>query len=277
MHESAPFDEIGVWSEVKLDIVRKYASAYSSILAKQPYLHHVYIDAFAGAGVHVSRTSGEFVLGSPLNALIVEPPFKEYYFIDLDAQKTEALRSAIEGRSNVHLYEGDCNHLLIEQVFPNIRREQYRRGLCLLDPYGLHLRWEVIAAAGEMKSVEIFLNFPIMDMNRNVLRRDPDRIEPEQAARMDAFWGDRSWREAAYSTTPHLFGSEEIKESNETIAAAFQRRLKEVAGFKHVLDPMPMRNCTGGVVYYLFFASQNPVAQKMVTDIFNKYRNRGVR
>ena len=27
------FDEIGYWSEVKLDIVRKYAAAYSKILA----------------------------------------------------------------------------------------------------------------------------------------------------------------------------------------------------------------------------------------------------
>ncbi len=29
------FDEIGYWSEVKLDIVKKYAKAYSTIVAKQ--------------------------------------------------------------------------------------------------------------------------------------------------------------------------------------------------------------------------------------------------
>jgi len=29
------FDEIGYWSEVKLDIVREYATAYSVILNKQ--------------------------------------------------------------------------------------------------------------------------------------------------------------------------------------------------------------------------------------------------
>ena len=34
---------------------------------------HVYIDAFAGSGQHVSRATGEFVPGSPLNALAVEP------------------------------------------------------------------------------------------------------------------------------------------------------------------------------------------------------------
>lgn len=29
------FDEIGYWSEIKLDIVRDYAQAYSTIMAKQ--------------------------------------------------------------------------------------------------------------------------------------------------------------------------------------------------------------------------------------------------
>ena len=44
----------------------------------------------------------------------------------------------------------------------------------MLDPYGLHLDWEVIETAGKMRSIEIFLNFPIMDMNRNALWRNPD-------------------------------------------------------------------------------------------------------
>ena len=52
------FDTIGVWSQLKLEIVRQYAQAYSTILAKQPRLTHVYIDAFAGAGLHrLKRTN----------------------------------------------------------------------------------------------------------------------------------------------------------------------------------------------------------------------------
>jgi three-Cys-motif partner protein len=56
------FDEIGPWSEIKLDIIRDYAAAYSRVLSAQtnPPLHHVYVDAFAGAGVHVSKATGEF-------------------------------------------------------------------------------------------------------------------------------------------------------------------------------------------------------------------------
>ena len=152
------FDTINYWSEVKLDIVKEYAQAYSTILSsqKEPSLYHIYVDAFAGAGVNISKTTGEFVLGSPLNALLVDPPFREYYFIDLNGGKANSLRSLTANHSNVHVYEGNCNELLLSEVFPRAEYKFYRRALCLLDPYGLHLNWEVILTAGQMKSVEIF-------------------------------------------------------------------------------------------------------------------------
>ena len=131
------FDEIGYWSEVKLDIVRDYASAYSAIIAAQrnPNLHHVYIDAFAGAGVHISRKTGEFVTGSPLNALNVKPPFRTHYLIDIEQDKIASLRALVGHRPDVQLLSGGCNSLLLERVFPEVEFRDFRRGLCLLDPY----------------------------------------------------------------------------------------------------------------------------------------------
>lgn len=272
------YDEIGYWSEIKLDIVREYAGTYSRILNAQqkPRLDHVYIDAFAGAGIHISKRTGEFIAGSPQNALLLTPPFKEYHLIDLDSRKVDSLKTVVEQHPgmNVHIHEGDCNDILLREVFPRAKYENYRRALCLLDPYGLHLNWEVMYTAGQMKSIEFFLNFPVADMNRNVLWRDPERVDPQQAARMTAFWGDESWRQAAYSTEGNLFGWEE-KTDNDSVAEAFRIRLKNEAGFKYVPEPVPMRNNNGAIVYYLFFASQNPVAKSIVTHIFNKYRNRG--
>jgi three-Cys-motif partner protein len=93
---------------------------------------------------------------------------------------------------------------------------------------------------------------------------------------MNTFWGDDSWRQAAYQTEYNLLSFEE-KTDNDTLAQAFRERLKTMAGFDYVPDPIPMRNSTGAVVYYLFFASRKPVAAGIVTDIFNKYRGKGVR
>jgi three-Cys-motif partner protein len=208
-----------------------------------------------------------------LNALSIEPPFKEFFLIDLEPRKTGRLRDVIGERKNVHIVEGDCNRLLLETVFPTIRYEKYRRALCLLDPYGLHLNWEVIQTAGRSRAIEIFLNFPVADINRNVLWNDPAKVSEKQAARMSAFWGDESWKTSAYSSEGELFGHLH-KQPNETIAKAFGDRLAKVAGFKFVPDPLPMRNSNNAVVYYLYFASPNKTGDKIVRHIFDKFRDR---
>ena len=94
---------MGEWSELKLQIIKEYAAAYSRILAAQKAarLEHLYIDAFAGAGTHISRTTGAKIPGSPLIALEIKPPFREYHFIDLDREKTAELRRLTKGRTNV--------------------------------------------------------------------------------------------------------------------------------------------------------------------------------
>jgi len=279
MPENPRYDEIGYWSEIKLDIIRDYAAAYSRILSSQarPKFYHIYIDAFAGAGKHISKITGDFVLGSPANALFVEPPFREYHFIDLDEQKTQALEDLAGTRPDVHIYHGDCNKVMINEVLPNIKYESYRRALCILDPYGLHLDWTVIFKAGNLRTVDIFLNFPVADINRNVLRRNPKEVSLEQVERMNRFWGDDSWETEAYKPSKQmsLFGDvEDVKVSNEAIAEAFRKRLKTVAGFQHVPKPIAMRNTKNAIVYYLFFASHKPVAANIVGDIFKKYADR---
>jgi three-Cys-motif partner protein len=278
MRDNLQFDEIGYWSEVKLEIQKEYAAAYSTILSgqKSPSLYHVYIDAFAGAGIHLTKVSQEFVLGSPLNALSVQPPFREYHLVDIKPEKVENLRTLIGSRTDVTLYQGDCNTILLEKIFPKVQCKDFRRGLCVLDPYGLDLSWVVIYKAGKMRTLDIFLNFPVADMNRNVLWRNPDNVDDTQKERMNFFWGDDSWRRAAYRTDSTFFGEPE-KQSNDDIAEAFRKRLKEVAGFARVPRPIPMRNSKGAIVYYLFFASQKNVAEGIVLDIFKKYEDRGAR
>ena len=163
---------------------------------------------------------------------------------------------------------------MTQRIFPQIRYNQYRRGLCILDPYGLDLEWKVIETAGNMRTLDIFINFPVQDMNRNVLWRSPEGVTPTQIARMNSFWGDESWRDCAYQTTRNFFGFPE-KESNEVIAECFRKRLEKTAGFPRVPPPLPMRNSKGAVVYYLFFASQKGTAETIVHQIFEKFRDRG--
>jgi three-Cys-motif partner protein len=266
-------DEVGDWSELKLEILKKYASAYTRIL-RSKRLHPIYIDGFAGAGQHVWKRTKQLIPGSPLNALNVEPPFEEFYLVDLMRERIENLKELTAGKKNVHIFNADANTVLLSEVFPKIKYETFRRALCVLDPYKLTLHWEVIKAAAALGTIEIFINFPVMDINRNVLRRRQESASEDDVKRMTLAWGDESWRDAAYRTDTTLFNEPE-KQTNEALAAAFQQRLRTVAGFKYVPDPAPMRNSKGAVVYYLYFAAHQPAADNIVTGILNNYRKQG--
>ena len=272
------YDEIGIWSEVKLAIIKEYASAYATIMEAQRRerirsLRWIYIDAYAGPGYHLSKTSGELVEGSPLIALNTDPPFHEYHFIDTDSRRARQLRELAGERADVFIYSEDCNKVLLREVFPRASYGDYRRTLCLPDPYNINLTWEVIEAAGKARSIEIFMNLMIMDINRNALRRNPDKSLQSKMDQLTRLWGDESWKEAGYATDINLFNEPE-KVSNEEFAEAFRQRLENKAGFKYVLTPMPMKTKSNSTIYYLYFASQKPAAAHIVSDIFAKYRKK---
>ncbi|OPY74713.1 MAG: hypothetical protein A4E65_03767 [Syntrophorhabdus sp. PtaU1.Bin153] len=275
--ETMKYDEIGEWSEIKLDILKEYAGAYTAILSKKSWCKgYIYIDAFAGPGQHIRKTTGEFVTGSPLNALSVRPSFTEYHYIDLDGEKVEELRKIADNRAGVHVYHGDCNEKLTQDILPRLTYDTYKRALCFLDPYGLHLEWKTVKLAGSLKTVDIFLNFPIMDINRNVLFADLGKAKREDVERMNAFWGDDGWQQILYREQSGLFGGTHLVkvEGFERLALEYRKRLKTIAGFKFVPEPVLMRNAKNGPLYYLFFASPQRVAEKIISDIFKKYRKR---
>jgi three-Cys-motif partner protein len=187
------------------------------------------------------------------------------------SEKIDYLRTTIGDRKDVWCFVGDANEKLLNDVLPKIKYTDFKRGLCVLDPYGLHLDWKVIHAAGQARSIEIFLNFPVADMNRNVFWRNVKGVDERDIDRMNLYWGDDSWRNVAYTTDTNLFGFPE-RTDNETIAAAFKDRLAKEAGFQFVPEPLPMKNDQGAVVYYLYFASHNAAGSRIATDIFKKYR-----
>jgi len=268
------FDEIGGWSELKLELVEKYGAAYTRAFANTK-LKKFYVDSFSGGGVHLSKTTGAMVEGSPVRALKIAPPFDHYHFIDMDADKTAHLQKLCGDRQDVTIHTGDASAYLTQTLLPAIKYENYNRALCLFDPYGLHFEWQAVRLAGQSRAIDMFLNFPVMDMNRNAIWRTPERVPPDGIERMTRFWGDESWKQAAYAEHPqgNLFGERNmLKQPNDAIVAAFRGRLKSVAGFEYVPEPLPMKNSNRAVVYYLFFASQKPVAKTIIEAIFAKHR-----
>ncbi|MBF0555828.1 MAG: three-Cys-motif partner protein TcmP [Nitrospirae bacterium] len=274
-------DKIGVWSVIKHEIISEYLSAYCRILhsklvtvnKKEWCKGYEYIDAFSGDGLHLDKRSGEVLEGSPLRALKIEPSFTKYHFIDLDSKKIDDLKKRTRENPSIRLYKGDCNKILIDEIFPDLTYDSFKRAVCILDPYGLHLNWNMIKKAAEMNTIDVFVNFPVMDINRNIMRAKSSKIKSEDNERMLAFWGDESWKDITFESKTDLFGYEYEEKIGDykKLADEYRKRLKSVAGFKYVVKPIKMTNKNNGPLYYLYFASQHGVAIDIVRDIFKKY------
>src|SRR5262249_30313657 len=101
-------DQLGEWSQIKHEILDKYAHAYTTIVTQQPAIKTVlYIDAYAGSGFGVDRETGEKLRGSALRAMAVEPPFHELHFVEQDGDKAAILQRATSEDRRVTVHRGD--------------------------------------------------------------------------------------------------------------------------------------------------------------------------
>jgi len=269
------FDVIGPWSIDKLSRLRKYLPPYTKILKKQPWCKGVhYIDGFAGPGTAIDRETRKFVAGSPLVAIKTEPPFDRVIFVEKSSMRIQRLKELSRefGARRIEICEGDCNQVLISNVFPSIG--SYERAFLLLDPYGLHVEWSTIETAAKAHTIEALVNFPLHDISRNVIARRAELIDEMQAARLDAFCGDGKWREVVYRESQQLglFGREYEKCDRiaEVLSAYFrEERLQTI--FSHVSDYIIMRNKKNAPLYSLIWAGHNETACKIMNAVLHKH------
>jgi len=273
-------DSIGPWSEDKLALLRKYLEAYTTIMQGQRWCRngYHYVDAFAGTGKPRARDEERYIDGSPRVALTIRYPFHSYTFIEKTpwrVQQLEKLKDEFPDR-DVRIREGDCNDIIKTEIVSNIRYERFNRGLIFLDPFSMDVEWPTIQEIAGTRALEIFLNFPVMALNRTVLPNDPNALTEAQIRRMNNFWGSTEWRGDIYQQVSTLFGTVEMKMQPTTgkrLGRLFTRRLREV--FRHVTEPLVMTNSRNAPLYCLIFAGHNVTGARIVREIFQRYQRLG--
>ncbi len=273
-------DIIGPWSEDKLQLLRKYLHAYTIIMRGQKWCRngYHYVDAFAGTGKPRARDEKRYIDGSPRVALTIQHPFHSYTFIEKTPWRVKRLEDLVDEfpDRSIRIHDGDCNHIITTEIAPRIRYERFNRGLIFLDPFGMNTEWFTIEQIAQTRALEIFINFPVMALNRTVLPNDPNALTEAQIERMNRFWGSTEWRGNIYVQVPTLFGPVEMKIHTTTgrrLGQLFKKRLKEV--FPYVTDPLVMTNSKNAPLYCLIFAGHNPTGAKIIRDIFQRYERLG--
>jgi three-Cys-motif partner protein len=271
-------DTIGRWSLEKLDLLRKYLQAYVTVLKKQGFIKgYEYIDGFAGTGRPKARDEQRYVEGSPRVALGLSTPFTRYHFIEISdwrIKKIEAMKRDFPDRE-IEIYQGDCNEMLCGRIIPSLSYSSYKRAIAFLDPFGMSLEWDTLKTIASTKTIEVFVNFPVMDINRNVRRKDESRIPEESRERMDRFWGP-GWEGEIFEVQRDLFDEEKTvlkPQSAKDLGYRYQRRLLEI--FKYCTIPVVLRNSINAPLYCLIFAGHNETGKNIAEDIFGKFERMG--
>jgi three-Cys-motif partner protein len=264
------------WTKDKLALLARYLSAYSRIMSKQKTTwlrKYSYIDAFASLGMYLDRDTRDLVNGSPLVALECEPPFDEYWFIELAADRLEYLKSIVPNlktSDRCRFIQGDANNVLSQRLCREITRHTYQRGLIFLDPYGLQVEWQTICSLSEAKAFDVFFNFPIMGVNRILDRRH--RPPRPRLNLLERVMGETSWIDRLYLSQVDLFGEEHSRRERITAEALAKMCIGNIGQlFEYVSTPVIMRNSSNAPLYALFLASHNQTAVKITNDIFKRY------
>jgi three-Cys-motif partner protein len=256
-------------TEAKLATVEKYLRAFTTALAGKFTL--VYVDAFAGSGASVPKSdkqqirlieTDDIVDGSTRRALRVSPSFDQFIFIEKLGKNLKSLQGLKDEfpdkKGQIQIMQGDANTEL--QNFDARLNKRDARAVVFVDPFGLSLDWETIAALGRTERVDLWYLVPSGGMSRQIKL---DGTELESAQLLDKVLGTPDWRDRIIETkvSTDLFG--EAMSSTSKIGGAMeltafvQERLAGV--FKGGVSEKALPLGRGGrLEFSLIFACANP-------------------
>lgn len=280
----------GNWTEEKLERVRKYLTAYTTALKKQPF-KLAYIDAFAGTGYRnlalpeattelmfpelAEEDTQRFLQGSARIALRTEPRFSKYIFIEKEGKhiaELEKLKTEFPHLAgDITIENAEANSYLKKLSAKDWKN---RRAVLFLDPYGMQVAWETLHLLAKTKAIDVWILFPLGVAINRLLKRDGN-INTTVKKRLDSMFGTTDWYETFYEeiTSDGLFGTERSVQkvgTFEKISRYFVNRLKTI--FAGVADnPLRLYNSKRNPLYLLCFAAANPrgapTAMRIAQDI----------
>lgn len=283
----------------KLNCVKGFLDSWAIAMSKQGQFTKRYIDAFSGSGHFEFASSGEpdsaqaslleeaeisreFIDGSALLALDVDPPFSRIDLIEKDRSIASELRATVDeaGAKNIVIHVEDANIAL-----PKICGEfnPMDRSVVFLDPFGAQLSWKTVSSIAATEAADVWYLLPVSIINR-MMARDPKKIPDGWRARISDCFGTTDWSDRFYAVEEKtdLFG--EISETSKTggliaVEEFFIERLRNlfprVAGNTvRLLSPNKKNH-----IFSLCFAVANPkgnapdIALRIANSVIKKWEH----
>lgn len=286
----------GGWTDRKLKALSEYLTQYRLIMTaneKARFFKTIYLDGFAGTGAR--QDSGtqiteeqltlapemdteiqEYKRGSAAVALGLASPFDKYVFVEKIEKRADELRQLIK-RDFKHLEQrcevvpGEANIFLSRWCKETDWKTH--RAVVFLDPYGMSVDWQTIAAVAATRAIDMWLLFPLGTGINRLLTKDA--LPPaEWAEKVTRILGvaREVWQPAFYAKSKQVEMFDDGKQADikvadfDSMGRFFIDRLK--TAFAGVAPhALPLFNSRNNPMYLLCFAAGNPKGAKPAVRI----------
>ena len=264
----------GWWTEQKLDVLGDYLTGFTT--ASKSAGKTLYLDLFSGQDQNVSRSRDEHVIrGSARRALDTEPPFTVLRFFELDSKagRLEAALRSEYPRRNFQVEPGDCNDK-ISGVLAGLTDFNWAPTFAFLDQQSTEVRWSTLDALARFKrpdkwKAELWLLCASGLLPRG-LRLRTGKLDTAVADQMTAMFGTDVWLGAlTMAREGRLTGSQFRAE----LTNLMRWRLETVLGYKTTMV-FKVTNTGGSEIFDMIFATDHPVGEKIMKDIYSKAMQR---
>jgi three-Cys-motif partner protein len=271
----------GDWTKIKIEILVEYAKAYLTIMKDRKYFKLLYFDGFAGSGFIIKdkKVNVEITVGAARRIIeISDPrPFDSYYFVEKDQKNFALLEANTKNaflKKKIHTVCDDCNKKIIDLAnFLRDPKNKNVRTLAYVDPCGMQVEWRSIESLRGLP-LDMWILVPT-GLGVNRLLKKNGQISDAWLEKLETFLGlsREEIENRFYKKTQTLFEDitfvEKEKDAIENSAKLYKSRLKEV--FEFVSKPYELKNSSNAIMYHLFLTSNNKTAEKIGSEIVNKY------
>lgn len=260
----------GAWTEIKLDILRKYLHFYTQALKNKPF-ELLYIDAFAGSGSRSEKIPHSLLLGEEEQKLIydgsakialdIERKFDRYLFIETNKERCDALKVLSNDYPSQHIKisNDDANQVIRDICSKPIWASNKYRGVIFLDPYGNNVEWETLEAIASTRSLDIWFLFPLSGLYRQAAHNF-EKIEDYKKKNITKMLGTNAWETEFYNRKQSIDLLGTTEQIERLGIADIEKWVKERLRvcFPCVSDPLPLPIDKKPQQFSLFFCVSNP-------------------
>jgi three-Cys-motif partner protein len=275
----------GAHTRRKLEILRAYMGLFTKVMKNQTWDIH-YIDGFAGTGEQSFKTDQDLLGEEGIISLdgsvkmALKESFTHYHFVELKKDHIEALeelKATSKKKNQIHIHQGDAN-TLVKDLCQQIDW-RCNRGIIFVDPYGMEVDWETLAAIANTK-LDMWFLFPLTGLIRNA-PKSKKALDSHKRAALTRILGTPEWEDKLYSqeevavgATGDLFGDTcepELQLNVKGLEHYVTERLGTL--FPHVAEPVTLHNKLNVPIFSFYFAMANDsekakaLANRLVTGV----------